>query len=275
MNLPSYPTACLTIGISDSSGGSGIQADIKTFTALSCHGASVVVAVAAQSLDNRHDLHLVPTASVCAQLDAAVEDLPVGCVKVGLIPSLDTMRAVARWLREHPHLKVVVDPVSADTRGLPLHSPEQLAVLKDELLPRATVATPNRQEAALLAGLEEVLSREDMELAAKTILSKHGCPTLVTGGGLSGQSLDVLAAMDGLRHFAFPTVGRRKAHGAGGTLSAAIAVNLAKGDSVREAVLAGKLYVSAALQAAPVLPDGRAVLWHPVTVREGVIHGEN
>ncbi len=273
MNLPSFPAACLTIGVSDASGASGIQADLKTFTALSCHGASVVTSVAAQSLGKLRDLHLVPTSSVCSQLEAAVADLPVGCVKVGLIHGLESLRAIARWLREHPELKVVIDPVSGDATSVPLQSPEQLKVLREELLPRATVVTPNRQEAALLAGMDEVLDRADMEQAAKILLERHGSPVLVTGGGLGRESLDVLAALDGMRHFSFPTVGKRKALGSGATLSAAIAANLAKGDSVREAVMAAKLYVSAALAAAPILPDGRAVLWHPVTVREQVITG--
>ena len=111
----------------------------------------------------------------------------------------------------------------------------------------------------------------DMEDAANEMLRRYGCPTLVTGGGLQGNSLDVLAGLDGLRHFSFPTVQRAKIHGTGATFSAAIAAGLSKGDSLREAILAAKLYVSAAISAAPRLDNGRSALWHSVTVREQVI----
>ena len=266
-----FPAACLSIGVSDSSGCGGTQADLKTFTALSCYGASIVTGVASHTLGTLRDLHVLPESVVRSQLEAAAEDLPLNGVKVGFCPTVAIMRVVGRFLREHPTLKVVVDPVARDSRGIPLLSPEQVACLKDELLPRATVATPNRFEAALLAGLEEVLARADMEQAAKSILKRFGCPTLVTGGGLQGQSLDVLAALDGLRHFSFPTVVREKIHGTGATFSAAIAAALSKGDSLREAILAAKLYVSAAISAAPRLENGRSALWHSVTVREQVI----
>ena len=271
MNPEVFPAVCLSIGASDSSGCGGTQADLKTFTALTTYGASVVTAVAAHSLGTMRELHILPEAVVRAQLEAADEDLPISAVKVGLCPSVGTMRVVARFLRERPGLRVVVDPVARDSRGIPLLTPEQVACLKEELLPRATVATPNRFEASLLAGMEEVLDKSDMEQAAKIILKRFGCPTLVTGGGLAGQSLDVLVGLDGLRHFSFPTVSRPKIHGTGATFSAAVTAGLSKGDSLREAILAAKLYVSAAISAAPQLENGRSALWHAVTVREQVI----
>lgn len=269
-NAP-FPAVCLSIGVSDSSGSGGTQADLKTFTALSCYGVSIVTGVAAHTLGTLRDLHVVPDSVVRSQLEAAAEDLPISGIKVGFCPSLGIMRVVARWLRERPNLRVVIDPVARDSRGIPLLSPEQVTLLKDEFLPRATVATPNRFEAALLTGMEEVLDRTDMEQAARALLKRHGCPVLVTGGGLQGQSLDVLAGLDGLRHFSFPTVQRAKIHGTGATFSAAVAAALSKGDSLREAILAAKLYVSAAISAAPKLESGRSALWHSVTVREQVI----
>ncbi len=267
----SFPAVCLTIGVSDSSGCGGTVADLKTFTALSTYGVVIVTGVASHSLGTLRDLHLLPEAVVRSQLEAAGEDLPITGVKVGLCPTVGIMRVVGRWLRERPAIPLVVDPVARDSRGIPLLSPEQVACLKEELLPRATVATPNRFEASLLTGVEEVLSKSDMEAAAKELLKRHGCPTLVTGGGLQGVSLDVLAGLDGLRHFSFPTVQRGKIHGTGATFSAAIAAGLAKGDSLREAILSAKLYVSAAIAAAPRLDNGRSALWHSVTVREQVI----
>ena len=266
-----FPAVCLAIGVSDSSGGAGIQGDLKTFTALSSYGASVVTAVAAQSFGTLRDLHQVPEANVRAQLDAIGEDLMPTAVKVGLCPSVATMRVIARWLREHQGIPVVLDPVLASSQGIPLMTPEMVNVLKDELLPRATVATPNRFEAAQLVGMDECLTNEDMEHAARELLRRHGCPTLVTGGTHNGDSLDVLAALDGVRHFASPTFPRAKVHGAGSAHAAAIAANLSKGDSLREAVMAAKLFVSAAIAAAPVAASGRSALWHSVTVREQLI----
>ena len=148
-----FPAVCVSIGVSDSSGSGGTQADLKTFTALNCYGVSIVTGVVAHSLGTMHDLHALPEGVVRQQLEAAGEDLPITAVKVGFCPTIATMRVVARWLRERPAVAVVVDPVARDSRGIPLLSPEQVACLKDELLPRATVATPNRHEAALLTGI--------------------------------------------------------------------------------------------------------------------------
>ena len=275
MDHAGFPAVCLSIGVSDSSGSGGTQADLKTFTALSVYGVSIVTGVAAHSLGTLHDLHILPESTIRSQLEAASEDLPISGVKVGFCPSLAIMRVVARWLRERPALRVVIDPVARDSRGIPLLSKEQVACLKEELLPRATVATPNRFEAALLTGMDDVLAKADMEQAAKLLLKAHGCPVLVTGGGLQGQSLDVLAGLDGVRHFSFPTVQRAKIHGTGATFSAAVAASLSKGDSLREAILAAKLYVSAAISAAPSLDNGRSALWHSVTVCEQVIASQS
>lgn len=267
----SFPPVCLTIGASDSSGGSGIQADIKTFTALNCYGASVVTAVAAQTFARITAMHALTEQVIRAQLEAVEAELPIQAVKVGLCPSAGAMRLVARWLRERPKLRVVIDPVAADSSGIALLQPEMVEALRTELLPRATIATPNRFEAALLTGMDECLGVEDMEAAAKDIMHKHGCAVLVTGGGMGTRSLDVLAALDGLRHFDAETVPRTKVHGAGAAHSAAIAACLAKGESLREATLNAKAYVSAAIAAAPGLENGNGVVWHGVTVSSEVM----
>jgi hydroxymethylpyrimidine/phosphomethylpyrimidine kinase len=266
-----FPPVCLSIGASDSSGGGGIQADIKTFTALNCYGASVVTAVCAQGLSRIVAVHPMPEQLIRQQLEA-IEELPIKAVKVGLCPTAAAVRLVARWLREHPKLGVVVDPVALDPSGIPLQQPELVEAMKTELLPRATIATPNRFEAALITGMEEVLGVEDMEAAAKAIMHKHGCAVLVTGGGMGSRSLDVLSALDGLRHFDAETVVRNKVHGTGTAHSAAIAACLAKGESVREATLNAKAYVSAAIAAAPELKKGGVgVFWHGVTVSSEVM----
>jgi hydroxymethylpyrimidine/phosphomethylpyrimidine kinase len=270
--MDSFPPVILTIGASDSSGGAGIQADLKTFTALQCYGASVVTAVTAQNFTSIQSMFPVPEQYIRAQLDAVESELTIDAVKVGLCPSAASMRVVARWLRERPKLRVLVDPVAADSRGIALLQPEVVEVLRAELLPRATLATPNRFEAALLMNMDECLDIESMESAAKGLLHRHGCATLVTGGNMGARSLDVLAAIDGLRHFDAETIVRStKIHGVGCAHSAAIAANIAKGESLRESVLNAKAYVSAAIAAAPELENHHAVFWHGVTVKEQVM----
>jgi hydroxymethylpyrimidine/phosphomethylpyrimidine kinase len=271
-----FPPVCLAIGTSDSSGGAGIQADIKAIAAQECYAASVVVALTAQSFAGIRAMHLVPEAFVRSQLDAVAEDLPIRSVKIGLVPSVASIRVIGRWLRQRPDLQVVVDPVAADSRGIPLLQPEMVQALGEDLMPRATVTTPNRFEAALLAGMEECLSLEDMEQAAQIIFKRFGCPVVVTGGGLGAVTMDVLAGLDGISHFESPTCKRPKVHGAGCAHSAAIAAGLAQGQSLREAIYHAKHYVSAAIEAAPILPSGHGTLWHSVMVNaqaEGVGSG--
>jgi hydroxymethylpyrimidine/phosphomethylpyrimidine kinase len=269
--MSDFPKVCVTIGASAAVGAAGIQADLKTFTALSCYGAAAVTAIAAQTFAGIQEVEPVSDRMLRAQLDAIAAALPVAAVKVGLCPTAGTVRVISRWLSGLPRVPVVVDPVVADSRGIPMQQPETIRAVCDDLLPRATVATPNRFEAAALAGMEECLSVEDMEAAARLLSRRHGCAVVVTGGGLSGRTLDVLAAMDGISHFDGPTHPRGKVSGIGCTHAAAVAAGLAKGDDLRDALLHAKLYVGAAIQAAPQLPDGRPVLWHGVTVREQVI----
>jgi hydroxymethylpyrimidine kinase/phosphomethylpyrimidine kinase len=262
---------CVTIGESDSSGGSGIQADLKTFMALNCYGASAITAVSAQSLTGKNSQLPMPEGHVRAQLDAIAESLPIAAVKVGYLPSAQVVRVVARWLRETPKIPVVVDPIITTNKGIALGQPEVIRAICEELLPRGTVATPNRFEAAMLAGMEEVLEVSDMQRAASILLKRHGCPVLVTGGGFDGKHVDLLAALDGVSHYESPTIQRGKIVGTGCAHSGAITALLAKRDSLREAILDAKGYVTGALQAAPELPGGIGVLWHGITVREQVM----
>lgn len=271
-----FPPVCLTIGTSDSSGGSGIQADLKTFAAQECYGASVVAALTAQNFSGIKATHLVPEAFVRAQLDAIIDELPVSAVKVGLIPNVASIRMVGRWLREHRQLPVVIDPVASDSRGIPLLQPEMVKAICDELMPRATVVTPNRFEAALFTGIEECLSIEDMEQCATQIFKRYGCPAVITGGGLQDRTIDVLVGLDGVSHIEAPTTKRAKVHGAGCAHSSTICAGLAKGYSLRDAIYHAKHYVSAAISAAPVLASGRGTLWHSVTINtyaEGIGSG--
>jgi hydroxymethylpyrimidine kinase/phosphomethylpyrimidine kinase len=267
-----FPPVCLTIGPSDSSGGSGIQADLKTFTSLSCYGASAITAVCAQGLAKITHMQPLPADLVRAQLDAVAGSLPLAVVKVGLLTDVASVLAVAAFLKEHPRLPTVVDPVAGDATGVSLNGREVIAAVASHLLPRTALATPNRAEAALLSGMDECLGVEDMERAAEMIFKRHGCAVVVTGGGLNGgRNVDVLRALDGLSHVDGPAYPRGKVHGSGAAHSAAIAAMLAKGEHLREAVLAARLYTSHAIAAAPTLPDGSGVLWHGVTVREAIM----
>lgn len=266
-----FPPVCITIGASDSSGGSGIQADLKTFTALNCYGASVITAVMAQNFTGIQTQHPIPENHVRAQLDAVFEALPVKAIKIGYMPSALVVRVVGRWLRERPTIPVIIDPIIATNRGVPLTQPEVIRAICDELLPRGTLATPNRFEAATLAGMDECLDVGDMQKAAILLLKRHGCPVLVTGGGVDGRHIDLLAALDGVNHYEAPTIKRGKIAGTGCAHSAAITAGLAKSDSLREAILDAKGYVSGAIGAAPELASGLGVIWHGITVRESVL----
>jgi hydroxymethylpyrimidine/phosphomethylpyrimidine kinase len=267
-----FPPVCITIGVSDSSGGSGIQADIKAIAAQECYAASVVVGVVAQNFSGTKGSYAIPESFVHAQLDTIIDELPVKVVKVGMVPSVATIRVIGRWLREHPKLQVVVDPVASDSRGIPVLQPEMVHELCEQLMPRATITTPNRFEAALISGMEECLSVEDMEQAASAIFKRFGCPVVVTGGGLSDRTLDVLCGLDGVSHFEAPTHKRSKVHGAGCAHSAVIAACLARGDHLRDAIYHAKHYVSAAIANAPALENGRGTLWHSIKVNAEAIN---
>ena len=267
-----FTPVCLTIGVSDCSGGSGIQADIKAIAAQECYAASVVVGVIAQNISGTKGSFPIPEAFVHTQLDAVIDELPVKVVKVGMVPSVATIRLIGRWLREHPKLQVVVDPVAADSRGIPILQPEMVAALCEELMPRATITTPNRFEAALLSGMEECLSVEDMQQAATTIFKRFGCPVVVTGGGLTDRTIDVLCGLDGVSHIDAPTHKRSKVHCAGCAHSAVISACLARGQNLRDAIYHAKHYVSAAIANAPVLENGRGTLWHSVKVNAEAIN---
>lgn len=266
---------CISIGANDSCGSTGIQADIKTYMALNCYGAAAVTAVLAQPLEAAacqvRACAAIPPEQVRMQLAAIADSLPIGAIKVGYLPDPAVVRVVAAWLKAQPGRPVVIDPIILTNHGVPLADPALIQAVCSELLPLGTLATPNRQEAALLAGLDECLDLADMQEAATRLLKRYGCPVLVTGGGLGGRHLDLLAALDGISHFESPTVSRAKVSGTGCAFSAAVAASLAKGDSLREAILDAKAFVTGAIHAAPVLPNGRGVVWHGITVREQVL----
>lgn len=247
----------LTIAGSDSGGGAGIQADLKTFSALGVYGASVVTAVTAQ---NTHGVTAVETLSpaiVAAQIDAVLADLRVGAIKIGMVSRSETIRTIAERLRAHGR-NAVLDPVMVATAGDRLLREDAVDALRSELLPLAEIVTPNLPEAAILAREAMAGSEEAMESQAETILRGGAANVLVKGGHGKGEmSADLLFGAAGVHRFERPRLVTTHDHGTGCTLSAAIAASLAKGAGLVGAVEAAKAYLHEALAAAEALNVGQ------------------
>ncbi|CAO4168992.1 bifunctional hydroxymethylpyrimidine kinase/phosphomethylpyrimidine kinase [Methylorubrum aminovorans] len=249
----------LTIAGSDSSGGAGIQADLKTFAALRVYGASVVTALTAQNTTGVQAIHDVPADFVAAQIDSVFADLAVGAVKIGMLSRPETIRAVAEGLRRHAAgIPVVLDPVMVATSGDRLISQEAVETLRSALMPLATVVTPNLPEAATLLDEAEAGHENEAVGQARRLLGRGARAVLIKGGhGEGRESVDhLIAADETLRRFAAPRIETRNSHGTGCTLSAAVAAGLARGQGLAEAVAGAKTYVTAAIRAADSVPVG-------------------
>jgi hydroxymethylpyrimidine/phosphomethylpyrimidine kinase len=248
----------LTIAGSDSSGGAGIQADLKTFSAFGVYGACAVTALTAQNTVGVHGVHPVPPAFVVAQIDAVLSDLAVGAIKTGMLASAAIVEAVALRLLACREVPLVVDPVMIATSGDSLLAPEAIGALRKRLIPLATLITPNIPEAAALLGQPEAVSEAQAADQARALLTLGCMAVLLKGGHGSGaQSTDVLATGDGVVAFVRPRVATSATHGTGCTLSAAIAALLASGATLETAVERAKSYVWAALQSGRDLRLGR------------------
>jgi hydroxymethylpyrimidine/phosphomethylpyrimidine kinase len=245
----------LTIAGSDSSGGAGVQADLKTFAALGVYGASVITAVTAQNTRAVTAIHDVPAETIAAQIDAVYSDLAVGAVKLGMLSRKSTIEAVARGLARARN--IVVDPVMIATSGDRLLSDDAVEALRSAILPYTLVLTPNLPEAAALAGTALARNEQDMEVQARQILSLGPRRVLIKGGhGAGPESVDLLIGEGEVIRLAAPRIATRNNHGTGCTLSAAIAAGLAKGQKLSDAVQAAKKYVTAALAGADTLTVG-------------------
>lgn len=250
----------LTIAGSDSSGGAGIQADLKTFAALRVYGASVITALTAQNTRGVQAIHDVPPDFVAAQIEAVFSDLAVAAVKIGMLSHPDTIRAVAEGLRRHAAtLPVVLDPVMVATSGDRLISEEAVAALREELMPLATVITPNLPEAATLLGEAVAATENEAVGQARRLLALGAHAVLIKGGHAEGtESVDHLVVTDGtLRRFAAPRIASNNSHGTGCTLSSAVTAGLARGLDLVDAVGRAKTYVTAAIRAADTVPVGK------------------
>ncbi|MFQ6015703.1 MAG: bifunctional hydroxymethylpyrimidine kinase/phosphomethylpyrimidine kinase [Anaerolineae bacterium] len=248
----------LTIAGSDSGGGAGIQADLKTFSALGVFGMSALTAITAQNTVGVQGVHELPAEFVGLQIDAVVTDIGVDAVKTGMLSNAEIIAVIAAKVREYELPNLVVDPVMIAKSGDPLLRPEAREALIKELVPLAMVITPNRHEATVLAGLE-VESLEDMKRAAVAIHGLGARYVVVKGGHLpdTAESIDILYDGEGFTEFASPRVETKNTHGTGCTFASAIAAELAKGSGVKEAVGAAKEYITAALQHGAKLRLGR------------------
>ncbi len=247
----------LTIAGSDSGGGAGIQADLKTFAACGVYGASVITALTAQNTRGVTGIHEVPPEFVTAQIDAVFSDLDVKAVKIGMVSQRVVIEAIVAGLMRWSPRHVVVDPVMVATSGDRLLSGDAVDALRRLLIPRATIITPNLPEAAAL--LDEPVAASETEIAGQgERLLRLGCAAvLVKGGHGDGpDSTDYLVHRDGLVRLAAPRIATRNTHGTGCTLSSAIAAGLAKGQPLEDAVRRAKAYISAAIAAADRLEVG-------------------
>jgi hydroxymethylpyrimidine/phosphomethylpyrimidine kinase len=248
----------VTIAGSDSGGGAGIQADLKTFSALGVYGASVITALTAQNTRGVTAIHDVPPEFVAAEIDAVFSDLAVNAVKIGMLSRPGVIAAVAAGLDRHRVAQAVLDPVMIAASGDPLIAEEAVAVLADQLIPRVRLVTPNLPEAARLLGEPEAAGRAAVEAQAARLLARGARGVLLKGGHAGGdESADFLLTPALARWFTAPRIDTRNTHGTGCTLSAAIAAELAKGAALEAAVADAKAFVTAALARADELVIGR------------------
>ncbi|HEY8276319.1 MAG TPA: bifunctional hydroxymethylpyrimidine kinase/phosphomethylpyrimidine kinase [Methyloceanibacter sp.] len=248
----------LTVAGSDSSGGAGIQADLKTFSALHVYGASVITALTAQNTNGVDDVMVVPPEFVLAQMRSLSSDLVVNAIKVGMLGTQGIIDAVVEGLREFPGVPLVLDPVMVATSGDPLLDEDAVDVLRDKLIPLATLITPNLREAALLLGEPEDRREKWMEGRAQRLFDLGPRAVLLKGGDSDGDTaLDILVNDSGVQRLEGPRVATKNTHGTGCTLSSAIAAELAKGLPLDKAVKNAKVYITAAIMAADELAIGQ------------------
>ena len=260
----SRPVA-LTIAGSDPSGGAGIQADLKTFHQFGVYGEAVIAAITVQNTVRLERVEPLPPELVVRQIRAVLDDLPPAAAKIGVLGSAAVVHAVAGLAREFA-FPLIIDPVMIGSRGGALLAKDARQVLIDELLPCATLLTPNLAEAAVLSGLS-VTDPDTMRRAAEGIVGMGAKAVLVKGGHLQGTALDVLLSGGEWFEFVSERIQTRHTHGTGCTLSAAIAAGLAQGLSLPEAVARAKRWIAEAIRTNPGLGHGAGPLNHFAEIR--------
>jgi hydroxymethylpyrimidine/phosphomethylpyrimidine kinase len=251
----SVPVA-LTIAGSDSGGGAGIQADLKTFSALGVYGASVVTALTAQNTKGVSAIHQVPPEFITAQMDAVFYDLDVGATKIGMLGTAAAIAAIDAGLRRHRARNVVLDTVMAASSGGKLLPDDAIDALRG-LMAQARLVTPNLPEAAVLTGATQAADEDEMIAQAQKLLTLGAGAVLIKGGHASGSdSVDVLVEGSSVTRFALPRIDTANTHGTGCTLASAIAAGLARNLSLVDAVRQAKAYIAGAIKAADRLEIG-------------------
>lgn len=258
--------AALTIAGSDSSGGAGIQADIKTMTAHGVYAMSAVTALTAQNTTGVTGIMEVTPEFLAQQLDAVFTDIAPDAVKIGMVSSSSLIAVIAEKLRQYGAGNIVADPVMVATSGARLLQPDAVDTLTQTLLPLASVITPNIPEAEILSGME-IRSQADMEFAAAEIARRCGCAVLLKGGHALSDANDYLYENGGGTWFRGIRIDNPNTHGTGCTLSSAIASNLAKGHALPEAIRRAKGYLSGALGAMLDLGHGSGPMNHAFAIR--------
>ncbi len=256
----------LSIAGSDSSGGAGIQADLKTMTMNGVFAMTAITALTAQNTTGVQAIQETTPTFLAQQLDAVFTDIRPDAVKIGMVSSPELIRTIAERLRFYHAQNIVVDPVMVATSGSRLIRPEAVDTLTKELLPLALVVTPNIPEAELLSG-RTIRDRAEMEAAAKAIGDAYGCAVLLKGGHSVQDANDLLYAGGTLQWFEVARIQNPNTHGTGCTLSSAIAANLAKGFSLPESVRRAKAYISGALAAMLDLGQGSGPMNHAWTLQ--------
>lgn len=255
----------LTIAGSDSSGGAGIQADIKTMTTNGVYAMSAITALTAQNTTGVTGIMDVTGDFLKQQLDAVFTDIYPDAVKIGMVSQSELIEAIAQKLEEYKAKNIVVDPVMVATSGAKLISDEAIDTLKGKLLPMADIITPNIPEGEVLSGMK-IESPQDMVTAAGHIFEKYGCAVLLKGGHAMNDANDLLYTKEGPQWFYGKKIDNPNTHGTGCTLSSAIASNLAKGMEMKDAVEKGKEYISLALGAMLDLGKGSGPMNHGFAV---------
>ncbi|MEA2789849.1 MAG: hydroxymethylpyrimidine/phosphomethylpyrimidine kinase [Acetobacteraceae bacterium] len=257
----------LVIAGSDSGGGAGIQADIKTVTALGGFAATAITALTAQNTLGVHGVMPVPPDFIRRQIDVVMGDIGADVIKIGMLGDIATIEAVCDALAAFaPEVPVVLDPVMMAKGGQALLAPDAVDSLRRRLLPRAAVITPNLPEAEVLT-LLAVGSEAEMRVAATALLNL-GVPAVLLKGGhsQSAEVTDLLATSAGIEAFAAPRIETRHTHGTGCTTASAVAIGLAQGLSLRDSIVRARAYVRAAIASAPGLGQGHGPLNHAVTI---------
>ena len=267
MNSTSTATVLIIAG-SDSSGGAGIQADIKTCAAFGAYAATAITAVTAQNTVGVQQVEFMPPELVRAQIRSVISDIGADVVKIGMLGTKEIIDVVAEEI-EPLDAFIILDPVAVATSGDALLQDDAMAALKDTLLPLADLVTPNVPEAELLTGLK-IEDVDDLTPAGDALLKMNVYAALMKGGHLEGKSVvDVLVSEEGANIMSGPRINTRHTHGTGCTLASAIAANMALGAPLEEAVMSAREFVFQAIKTAPKLGQGNGPLNHGLMRKEG------